>query len=204
MLDLKDHSLIQYQSVHISYPFVDIFGDGYSSFQYQEYILLTSTSTIGLAGTAAYGTIPVPAVFNPDLQAYKYVHSHSHDIIVEAFAVNTTFPTRIAKTRFSPLEEEGRWPLAFYKNATNQPAFTNPAIGCDNQILFYNTTLSTGTNEPVHIKGDIGIAAPYFLGGAKFKNVYGIKVDVAFIENNMVPCQDLKGYHGTGPGDSGA
>lgn len=59
-----------------------------------------------------YETIPVPATFNPDLQAYKYFHPRSEDIIVEAYAVNATSPTRLAKTRFTPLEGEGRWPLS--------------------------------------------------------------------------------------------
>lgn len=71
--------------------------------------------------------------------------------------------------------------------------------------MFFNTTLSTGENAPVGIKGDILVKAPFLepMKDRAFKNVYGIKVDVAFLENKLVPCKDLKGYHGTGPGDRG-
>lgn len=38
------------------------------------------------------------------------------------------------------------------------------------------------------------VKAPYFPTDTAFCDVYGIKVDIAFIENNQVPCSELKGY----------
>jgi hypothetical protein len=38
------------------------------------------------------------------------------------------------------------------------------------------------------------VKAPYFATDTTFCDVYGIKVDIAFIENNLVPCSELKGY----------
>ena len=87
-----------------------------------------------------------------------------------------------------------------YVNVTNQPTFTD-GLTCDNQLNLFNTTLSTGKNAPVDIVGEIMVEAPYFPTTSTFKNVFGIKVDIAFIENNGVSCSTLKGYSGTGSGD---
>ena len=75
---------------------------------------------------------------------------------------------------------------------TNQPIFGNGAQ-CDQQITLFNTTLSTGANAPTGIMGNIMVAAPYLPTNSFFENVYGLKVDVAFIENNDQPCSSLKG-----------
>jgi hypothetical protein len=83
---------------------------------------------------------------------------------------------------------------------TNQPSFTN-STSCDNQLNLFNTTLSTGKNSPVGIVGEIMVKAPYFPITSTFKDIFGIKVDIAFIENNGLDCSLLKGYSGTGPGD---
>jgi hypothetical protein len=95
--------------------------------------------------------------------------------------------------------------MELFVNVTNQPAFTDGDVGCDNQIMMYNTTISTGVNLPVPIVGDIAIKAPFFQKDkdTQFLGVAGIKVDVAFLENNLVPCKSMKGYHGTGSGDRG-
>jgi len=83
---------------------------------------------------------------------------------------------------------------------TNQPTFAD-GLSCDNQINLFNTTLSTGENAPVGVRGEIMMKAPYIPTDTTFRAVYGIKVDIAFIENNQLPCSSLKGYSGTGPGD---
>ena len=87
-----------------------------------------------------------------------------------------------------------------YVNITNQPLFSD-GLSCDLQVNLYNTTLSEGSNAPVGIKGDITVKAPYLPQDSVFKGVSGIKVDVAFIEYNMLSCASLKGYHGSGSGD---
>lgn len=67
----------------------------------------------------------------------------------------------------------------------------------------YNTTLSTGSNAPRGVKGSVTLSAPLLPQDLTFDNVFGVQVDTAFLENNGIPCANLKGYHGTGPGDSG-
>lgn len=75
---------------------------------------------------------------------------------------------------------------------TNQPVFSN-GQKCDQQITLYNSSVSTGKNAAVGIKGDIFVAAPYLPKDSYFDAVYGLKVDIAFIENNLLDCQTLKG-----------
>jgi hypothetical protein len=98
------------------YPFVDVLGDGYSSFNYNEYLLLTSNNTIGLAGAAADGTTPVPATFSPDLEAYAFApcddknKATEGEIYLNAFNnLSTTDP--VVTTLYKPQKSLGPWPL---------------------------------------------------------------------------------------------
>jgi len=90
-----------------------------------------------------------------------------------------------------------------YVNFTNQPTFGN-GLTCDNMLNLWNSSVTTGENAPVGVIGDITIKAPYFPSDSSettFRGVHGVKVDTAFIETNYLPCESLKGYHGTGSGD---
>jgi hypothetical protein len=54
-----------FKSIHILFPFTDFLNDGYSSFIYDRYILLTATNLVASAGTLPYGEIPILAYFEP-------------------------------------------------------------------------------------------------------------------------------------------
>ncbi|EHL03329.1 hypothetical protein M7I_0546 [Glarea lozoyensis 74030] len=196
----------QYPTVHVSYPFVDLLGDGYSSFSFQEYLIISADNPFTIGGVAAYKTIPVPATFRPNGQAYAFTPNGKRgEIYYDAYAANASSnDPPIVTTKFTP-QGHLRWPMELFVNVTNQPAFTDGDVGCDNQIMMFNTTLSTGMNRPVPIVGDITIKAPFFQKDrdSQYLGVAGIKVDVAFLENNLVLCKSMKGYHGTGSGDRG-
>ncbi|KAF4636092.1 hypothetical protein G7Y89_g1988 [Cudoniella acicularis] len=155
-----------------------------------EYLLLTSTDIIAINGSLVYGTDTVPATFDPPLEAYAFVKSvhgnNAGETYLDAY-VNGSDCAAVT-TKFSPTNDPGAWPVEFFMNVTNQPFFNN-AIACDNQKFYFNTTLSTGKNSAVHVKGDINIAAPYLPKDSHFRGVYGVKVDAAFVENNLVPCE---------------
>jgi hypothetical protein len=87
-----------------------------------------------------------------------------------------------------------------YRNVTNQPSFSS-GVACDNIVTLYNSSVTVGEYAPVVVKGSVSIVAPYFPVTTTFRDVYGLKVDRAFIENNYVACSGLKGYSGTGSGD---
>jgi hypothetical protein len=60
------------QTIRILFPFVDYFRDGYTSFTYSKYILVTSTQTISLGALKGYGNIPIPVTFTPNHEAYEF------------------------------------------------------------------------------------------------------------------------------------
>ncbi len=99
----------------IYYPFVDLLGDGYSSFAYSNYILLSSDSLIAQEGAASYGQIPIPANFTPTLDAYAFknadiVDEGSHEIFLDAYTnLSSTEPS--VWTRFKPTRSIAPWPL---------------------------------------------------------------------------------------------
>jgi len=194
-------SVPDFQKVLIFYPFVDLLGDGYSSFAYEKYILVSSDNLVAQEGAAVYGEIPIPTNFTPSLDAYafKNVDSKLKEIFLDAYT-NLSYTHPAITTRFKPTRSIAPWPLNFYVNVTNQPTFTD-GVSCDNQLTLFNTTLSTGENAPVGVRGEIMIKAPYIPSDTTFRYIHGIKVDLAFIENNQIPCSQLKGYSGTGPGD---
>lgn len=88
-------------------------------------------------------------------------------------------------------------------NITNQPSFGNGAPVCDNYITLFNSSVTQGQYAPVPVTGTVKVVPPYYATTATFTNVFGYRMDNAFIERNNVPCENLKGYSGTGPGDSG-
>ncbi|KFX90932.1 hypothetical protein V490_06193 [Pseudogymnoascus sp. VKM F-3557] len=180
-----------FQSVHIFYPFVDLLGDGYSNFVYNKYLIMTGTNTAAIEGAEAYGEIAVPATFKPENNSYAFTHStKGGQIYMNAYTNESD--SAVVTTKFRPLPAIVPWPLEFYINVTNQPIFAD-AVKCDQQITMFNTTLSTGENAPVGLIGDISISAPYLPSDSTFTNVFGLKVDIAFIENNLLECESLKG-----------
>ena len=85
---------------------------------------------------------------------------------------------------------------------TNQPTFSDSVTDtCDHYVRLYNTTVTQGKYAPVNIKGTVNVTPGVYPKSQTFTNVYGLKMDNAFIETNYVPCESLKGYTSSGPGD---
>jgi len=193
-----------FQTVHTFFPFVDLFNDGYSSYTYNKYLLITATNLLGIGALPEYGTVPVPATFSPNLEAYGYSEDAScpGERYFKAYSAFELPPKPTVAIKFKDTASIGPWHTNFYVNVTNQPIMTNGDV-CDNQIFFYNTTLSNGANAPRGVKGSVALSAPLLPEDTTFNDVFGIRVDTAFLEITSVPCADLQGYHGTGPGDRG-
>ncbi|KAK0119138.1 hypothetical protein ONS96_012205 [Cadophora gregata f. sp. sojae] len=193
-----------FQTVHTFFPFVDLFNDGYSSYTYNKYLLITATNLLGIGALPEYGTVPVPATFSPDLEAYGYSGDTPcpEERYLNAYSAFELAPRPTVAMKFKDINKVTPWHTNFYVNVTNQPIMTNGTL-CDNQIFFYNTTLSSDINTPRGVKGSIMLSAPLLPEDTTFKDVFGIRVDTAFLEITSVPCADLQGYHGTGPGDRG-
>ncbi|PBP25778.1 hypothetical protein BUE80_DR003295 [Diplocarpon rosae] len=201
--------LEDYQSVHIAFPFVDLLGDGFSSFSYVQHRLVASPQG-ALWDVDSYGTLRVPAKISPTLEAYKTVNQQggSYSVALHAFTKkfnNFSSPhkeTTIsyildhkATDRVTPEE------LNFLKNVTNQPIFKDGTL-CNNQIFLYDTDLSIGDNSPQKVEGKIVLASPLLPGeGDHVKTVSGLTFSAAYRDIHEVPCTQLKGFHFTESSD---
>ncbi|PBP21191.1 hypothetical protein BUE80_DR007749 [Diplocarpon rosae] len=194
------------QTVHITFPFVDLLGDGYSSFSYNEYRILALPRG-EISGHDKYNTMRVPASMSPYLEAYNLtvldreasrykldvftkdfntVRSTDSEDITVSFMMDHFIADRVTSDK-----------MEFLKNVTNQPMFTDGNL-CKNQIFLYDTVLSTGDNAPQRVRGSLTLAAP--LVPVKNKHVSlvaGMTFSAAFRDFHDVPCAQLQGFHYT-------
>lgn len=199
-----------FSSLRLTFPFIDLLGDGYSNFRYTGYIYLPASNPTVITGSEAYGDIAIPAFFDPPDAPYKSTHDRKR-ISFAVYAGNSTSSGHIhgpqeqlvASTLFCDIPHISPAPLAFYKNITNQPLFGNNISVCDNMISLWNTTASTGVYAPQAFTGEVVVSPPIVPRRKAFRGIRGIRAQRAFIENNYLPCESLKGYAGTGTGDSG-
>jgi hypothetical protein len=157
------------------------------------------------AGAAPYGQVVYPAVFSPPCDSYgptpdyaatKHTYFEGHEVL-NATYVSMTFAPLVASQR-------GKTPytIALFKNITNQPIFAAQNGFCDNQIKLWNAT-NTSPRWVKAVKVDAWVPPTSSKVNRYARNgVYGVQAFTPFIENNLIPCDQLKGYHGSGPGDS--
>ena len=106
-----DHDLAipDFQSMHVFFPFVDLLGDGYSSFAYKTYVLITDTNLVAIAGSLAFGTPTFPATFKPADEAYAY------DAVSQTTFLNAYEPITdklLFATSFAAQVDIGPWPVS--------------------------------------------------------------------------------------------
>lgn len=208
----KSTALADFSSLKVTFPFIDLLGDGYSNFRYTSYIYLSPSIPQATHGTEAYGITTRPAFFDPPDAPYRSTHVYNKDEMIFAvytLASSSSAPRRythqsVASFRFHDTPSISPFPLSFYKNVTNQPLFGNNSNLCDNMVSFWNTTISVSPNSPLGVVGGI-MVPPAVLPRRKrlYRSVRGIRAQRAFLENNYRDCKELKGYGGTGDGDSG-
>ncbi|KAF2123943.1 hypothetical protein P153DRAFT_379885 [Dothidotthia symphoricarpi CBS 119687] len=186
-------SIPDFSRAGIEFPFLDLLGDNSSSFKWSPSLLMTATNLLAIGGAVAYGTNTFPATFDPSCDAYRAVPN--------AAAGTTSFSAKSvisgqasASSVFSPTTLE-MYPLAFYKNVTNQPMFADGKT-CDNMVRLFNTSVTTAPNKIENVKGTVKVKLPPLTSEREWTNVYGIRLDTAFIENNYLPCENFRGYSG--------
>lgn len=188
------------QRVGFEFPFLDLTGDGYSSFRWAPAQLITATNDIALEGSRAYGTIVSPAEYEPLCDAYRSLPNGATFFKGSSLTSPEFIEVEMMRLPRSTLTP---YPLELFKNITNQPTFAN-ASSCDNMIRLFNTTMSAGAYAPAPVRGRVR-ANVFPLGDTEeeWMDVYGIQVATPFIENNYLDCRTMRGYSGTGgPGDS--
>lgn len=168
--------------------------DNHTSFKWAPSLLMTSDNDIALKGAMDYGTNTFPASFEPGCDAYRAV-PNSKKPGTTYFSAKSLEPGAASiATLFSTTEEE-MFPLDFFKNFTNQPTFADGKT-CDNMIRLFNTSVTTAPNRIERVKGTVRANLPPFSGEQEWRNVYGLRMDTAFIENNYLSCESFRGYSG--------
>ncbi|KAI4243694.1 MAG: hypothetical protein L6R40_003307 [Gallowayella cf. fulva] len=197
-------AVADFSAFRTTFPFIDLLGDGYSNFRYTGFIYLPPDNIPAINGSQGYGYTVLPAYFNPADAPYKFATRTGKAIISAVY--RTSDPPKhsrlVASTRFRPTQSSSI-PLSFYKNITNQPLFGNKSSVCDNMMSFWNTSVTTGNYEPQPLIGDVVLTPPMVPRRRVWSGIQGVKAQRAFLEVNYLPCETLKGYQGTGEGDSG-
>jgi hypothetical protein len=190
------------QRVGFEFPFLDLMGDGYSSFRWAPAQLISATNDVALEGSRSYGTIVTPAAYDPLCDAYRRLANGATYFKGTSLASPDDF-VELEMRRLPHPTLDNPYPLEVFKNMTNQPTFAN-ATSCDNMIRLFNTTMSVGEYAPVPVRGRVRARAFPFQGAVEeWTEVYGVQVATPFIENNYLACESMRGYVGTGgPGDS--
>ncbi|KAH8908509.1 hypothetical protein BR93DRAFT_489376 [Coniochaeta sp. PMI_546] len=195
-IHLPDFSRIGYE-----FPFIDLLGDNYTSFTWSPAQLLSAAADYAIVGSRGYGTTVYPAIFDPS--CHPFGRRRDGNTYFQGWSNDTLLRDRVwAGLEISPVKQgrKAQYSLDVFQNITNQPIFGNGTI-CDSQVRLFNTTLSTGTNEPTAVTARVyGNLEP--LGQLRREwDAAGWQVDTPFVEYNALDCRTLQGYAGTGPGD---
>lgn len=198
-------------TLRLTFPFIGLLGDNSTCFRYTSYIYLENVK-IAQNGTATYRINTITSTFDPPDQAFRELSPRGDkfnphgdkfyfSVYTDASRIHQNSPA--AAGLFHPTSEHNAFPLAFYRNVTNQPTFGNNSALCDQKIRFWNTTLSEGDNCPQNVLADVMLSPPLLRKAKVWNGVKGIRASQAVLENLYLPCGSLRGYGGTGEGDSG-
>ncbi|KAH6629143.1 hypothetical protein C7974DRAFT_376024 [Boeremia exigua] len=120
----------------IEFPFLDILGDGHTSFRWAPALLLSAGHSIAVGGAREYGTEVLESEFAPACDAYASVAGAPGATTFEAVA---EAGAAYVRTRFE--KAEGGVGLEFFRNVTNQPSFAD-GRSCDNMVRLFNTSVT--------------------------------------------------------------
>ena len=170
----------------IEFPFLDLLGDGSTSFKWAPTLLMTAGHEIAIKGAQDYGTNTFASAFDPQCDAYRSVEGQPG---ASAFNARGENGTAFVDTLFEKTERMV-FGLEFFRNVTNQPTFADGKT-CDNMIRLFNTSVTTSIES---VKGSVRAKLPPFKGEEIWDGAEGIRLDSAFIENNYLPCENFRGY----------
>ncbi|KAK5165175.1 uncharacterized protein LTR77_009273 [Saxophila tyrrhenica] len=188
----------------ISFPFVDRLNDGYSSFLYNQAVIISSAATDTIAQFQTYGGIVAPG-FTASCNAYEYENGTANlalppaqrGIDQAAWAnTNTDLSNPSIAYRFDPTASSP-YSTDFWRNVTNQPLFSSASNGkCDAVTRLPATKVSKGAFAGVHLEGEVAILKAFYpvKGKTVWSDVFGYKVDQAYFEKPQAKCATLKGF----------
>ena len=112
---LPTSNLYIIQSSQFRFPFIDLLGDGYSTFSYIP-TLFISDNAIAVAGSEAYAETAIASTFDPPHDPYAFVPGdRSGSVYFDVFKLNSSGPA-VLNTTFRPRRgrygEIGEYPLS--------------------------------------------------------------------------------------------
>jgi hypothetical protein len=152
-------------------------------------MFMTSTNQIGIDGSRDYGTDVHPATFEPACDAYAAASAPGETYY------NAVSGDNSVKTMFKAMKnaEQIPLPMTFFRTVVNQPSFANGSM-CNHQVRLFNTSLSAGPYEPREVSGAVQLRLPMFKQEMEWKDIVGVQVDTAFIEQHLVSCEKFRGF----------
>ena len=194
------NGISDFSSLRVEFPFIDRLSDGFTSFRFLRYIYLPPTVPIAIEGAEGYGEIVLPSFFDPPGAGYTITPRGLVSFkVYDAGVVNETVkPTLVGHALFefsSDPTNIAPFPLAFYQNVTRQPMFSINSAVCDNQIRFWNTSVTIGSADvrPRSIFGSVKLSPPVVPKEIVFAEAFGVVAATAFTEDNYVSCESLQG-----------
>jgi hypothetical protein len=146
---------------------------------------------IAIKGAMDYGTNVFASFFDPPCDGYRSVPD-SKDASTTSFSAKSAEASAASVDILFSATLDEPYPLSFFKNFTNQPTFADGKT-CDNMIRLFDTSVTTSIES---VRGTVKAQMPPFVGEQEWTDVYGLRMDTAFIENNYLPCEDFRGYDG--------
>ena len=173
---------------------------------YTSQVIVSSSATNAITALKKYGYTVAPGYYAV-CNAYEYENATSNLALPPAKRgidqagwanTNTDLSNPDIAYRMVPIAQSASpYNLNFYFNVTNQPQFGGSTAGaCDFVQRIYNTDITAPPYPAVFVQGDAAVLSPYFTKSKTiWSDAYGVKLDVAYHEQQNVACSSLKGFH---------
>ncbi|KAI1370415.1 hypothetical protein F4677DRAFT_457892 [Hypoxylon crocopeplum] len=171
-------SLSDFTRASLEFPFLDIFGNGYSSFRWVGTSMISASNPLAIEASQGYGMAIHPAVFDPLCDAYSALPSGA--TYARSWSANGTRGAFMAIEAL-PSPRTVPYPLDFFRNITNQPVFSNTQV-CDHYLRLFNTSLTTGATAPVPVVGKVSTNLEPLARSHSWDAVYGWRLATPFLE----------------------
>ncbi|KAL0943614.1 uncharacterized protein CTRU02_201501 [Colletotrichum truncatum] len=185
----QDIGIPDFSRAGFEFPFVDLLGDGTSSFRWAPEQLISASNPMAVSGSQAYGTEVHAATFDPECNAFGVLPQGG-----TYFNGSAGGKSMALEMQRAPADQPIPYTLAMFDTIVNQPIFANGST-CDQQIRLFNTSLTQGAFEPVPVRGTVKSNLGPFRADTNFPDAVGFQAATPFIENNYLPCDMFRGYN---------
>ncbi|KAK1982866.1 hypothetical protein LZ30DRAFT_589638 [Colletotrichum cereale] len=189
-IKFQNFGIADFSRAGFEFPFLDLLGDGASSFRWAPAQMISASNPTAISGSEAYGTEVHASTFSPECDAYAPLPQGGNSFNGSAGATYMSLEMK----QSSCGSQNPPYTLGMFDAIINQPIFAN-GTQCDQQIRFFNTSVTQGAFPPVAVRGAVKSNLAPFKTDTSFADVAGFQVATSFIENNYLPCEMFRGYN---------